>query len=127
MTSTTTPASRRLTTSRRCKPSIWDADMYRASSVLFVTVLALAGSATAGPVMPFAQDRDVRAADRPVQPHDGGLILVQRGGGGGRYAGGANRGGFNSNDFHQNLSNTRNLNGGANRNVNINQNVYANR
>ena len=41
--------------------------MYRASSVLFVTVLALAGSATAGPVMPFAQDRDVRAADRPVQ------------------------------------------------------------
>ena len=105
--------------------------MCRASTVLFVTVLALAGSANAGPVMPFAPDRDVRAAEKPAQSHDGGLILVQRGGraggGGERYAGGANRGGFNSNDFHQNMSNSGNWNAAANRNVNVNanRNVYA--
>ena len=104
---------------------------YTVSALLLATVLACAGSATAAPMVPFVPDHHPRAFDRLGQHDDAGLILVQgrgrggggqrganRGGGGQRAAVGANRGGgFNSNDFHRNMSNTRNVNVNANRNV----------
>ena len=103
---------------------------YTVSALMLATVLAFAGSATAAPVMPFVQEHHPRAFDGPDQSDTGGLILVQnrgRGGGGQRAAGGANRGGgFNSNDFHRNVSDTRNLNASANRNVNVNANRNVN-
>lgn len=109
--------------------------MHTRSTLLFATALAFAGSAMAAPVTPFAPDSILRAIDTAVQSDEFGLILVQnrgRGGGGGRAAGGggqraaasANRGGsnFKSNDFHRDVSNTRNTNVNANRNVNVNAN-----
>src|SRR5215472_1802054 len=74
--------------------------------------------------MPFAPNHVLRSLDTGIQSNEGRLILVQnrqRGSGGQRPAGRANRGGgggFDSNDFHQDVSSTRNLN--ANRNVNVN-------
>ena len=123
-------------TSKRFRISIWGTDM-RGGSTLLAAVLALTGSAMAAPVMPLVSDGVPRTIGSAVQSHDEGLILVQhRGGGGGmhrggggaqrpqRSAGAANRGGFNSRDFHQNVSNSRNF--GANRNTNINANRNVN-
>ncbi len=53
----------------------------------------------------------------------GGGGGAQRGGGGQR---GANRGGFDSNNFHRDASNTRNRNTATNRNVSANSNRNAN-
>jgi hypothetical protein len=106
--------------------------MCRRSTLLVAAALAFAGSALAAPVTPFAPDAASRGAGWAVQPDDGsGLILVQRRGGGARagggtqrYAGTANRGGgFNSNDFHRNVSNTGNFNTNRSANVNANRNV----
>jgi hypothetical protein len=99
--------------------------------VLLAIGLALAGSASAAPVTPFGPDSVSRAIGWANQSDEFGWSLVQyrgRGGGGGQSAANrANRaGGFNSSDFHQNISNTRNLNTGANRNVNVNGNRNVN-
>ena len=94
---------------------------------MLAAILAFAGSAAALPTIPSAPDRDSRADGDSLQSGDAGLILVQnrtRGGGGGggrtqqRSAPAANRGNFQSNDFHRNA-----VNAGANRNVNTNRNV----
>jgi hypothetical protein len=104
--------------------------MCRRTTLLFATTLVLAGSALAAPVTPFAPAAVSRAAGWAVQPYDSGLILVQRRGGGAvgggaqRPAGMANRGGgFNSNDFHRNVSNSSNWNANRGANVNANRNV----
>jgi len=100
--------------------------MVRRSALLLAAVLAFAGSAAALPTIPSAPDRDSRADGDSLQSGDAGLILVQnrtRGGGGGggrtqqRSAPAANRGNFQSNDFHRNA-----VNAGANRNTSVNAN-----
>jgi hypothetical protein len=95
--------------------------------LLFAAGLAFAASASATPVTSFTPDSISRAAGWAAQSGDSGLILVQRRGGGGgahRTAGGANRGGgFNSNDFHRNVSNTGNFNANRGANINANRNV----
>jgi len=122
------------------------------ATLLLATVLAFAGSAIAAPLMPISPNsvsRAIRTAtqsDTAVQPDEAGLILVQNrargggqraggGGGGQRSAGTANRGGnFSTNDFHRdvsnsrntNVSNSRNANVNANRNVNVNANRNVN-
>ena len=110
--------------------------MYRGSALLLAAVLAFAGSAAGLPTTPFAPDRDSRADGDSLQSGDAGLIFVQnrtRGGGQGqqrsagqgqqRAAGAANRGNFQTNDFHRNA-----VNAGANRNTNVtaNRNVTVN-
>jgi hypothetical protein len=109
--------------------------MCKKSAPLFASALAFTGSAVAAPVTPIMLDRGSWTVAGPASSDASGLILVQnrpRGGGAQRYArgggGAANRGGFNSNEFHQNVSNTRNLNATANRNVNVNanRNVHVN-
>ena len=105
----------------------------------FTSILWFAGSAMALPRARFASS-SVSQAVGAAAPHEGsGVILVrnrgrgggQRGGGGGgqRAAGGGNRGNFNSNSFHGDVSNSRNANRNvnSNRNVNRNANVNANR
>ena len=102
--------------------------MCRRSTLLFAVALTFAGSATAAPVTPFAPDPVSRAPGWSALSDDSGLILVQRHGGGGRGGGGrpagrANRGGgFNSHEFHRNVSNTGNFN--ASRNVNVSGGGY---
>ena len=105
-------------------------------TLLMATALAFAGSAMAAPAVPFAPDSVSRAIDTVGQPDESGLILVQnrgRGGGGQRAGGGAQRsaagsrgGSFNSNNFHRDVSNSRNTNVSANRNVNVNTNRNVN-
>jgi hypothetical protein len=105
--------------------------MCRRSTLLFAVALAFAGSAAAAPVTPLAPDPVSRAPGLTVQSDDSGLILVQRRGGGARAGGGVQRsagranrgGGFNSNDFHRNVSNTRNFNANRGANINANRNV----
>jgi len=104
--------------------------MPRTSTLLLAMTLAFVGGVTAAPVTPFVVDRNSRAVDGTVQSDASRLILVQnrtRGGGAQRPAARANRsGGFNSNDFHQNVSNTRNVNAATNRNVTVNSNRNVN-
>ena len=103
----------------------------KSALLLLATALVFAGSAPAAPVMPFAPVAVLRAAGWVVRSDDSGLILVQRRGGGARAgsgvqrsAGRANRGGgFNSNDFHRNVSNTGNFNANRGANINANRNV----
>ena len=108
------------------------------ATLLLATVLAFAGSAIAAPLMPISPNsvsRAIRTAtqsDTAVQPDEAGLILVQNrargggqraggGGGGQRSAGTANRGGnFSTNDFHRDVSNSRNANVSNTRNTNVN-------
>ena len=103
--------------------------MCRRSTLLFAVALTFAGSATAAPVTPFAPDPVSRAPGWSALSDDSGLILVQRHGGGGRGGGGrpagrANRGGgFNSHEFHRNVSNTGNFNASRGANINANRNV----
>ena len=100
------------------------------STLLLATALAFAGSAIAASLTPFAPDSVSRAIETAapyytaVQPEEPELILVQNrgrsgggggqraaGGGGQRSAGTANRGGnFSTNDFHRDVSNSRNVN-----------------
>ena len=124
--------------------------MDRRSALLLAAALATVGSATAVPAMPFIPGHARLAMERPFQSDSGGVILVegrgrggggggQRAGGGGQRAGGggqrsarrANPGGFNSNNFHRDVSNPRTVNTRSNRNVNAaanrNTNVNANR
>ena len=116
--------------------------MDRRSALLLAAALATAGSATAVPAMPFIPGHATPAVERLFQSDSSGVILVEgrgRGGGGGQRAGGggqraagrANPGGFNSNNFHRDVSNPRNVNARSNRNVNAaanrNTNVNANR
>jgi hypothetical protein len=131
MTSTIRPVLRRSRTSRGLKRSIWRTEMCRRSTLLFAVVLAFVGSATAAPVTPFAPALVSPAPGWSAQSGDSGLILVQRRGGGGRAGGGAARsagranrgGGFNSNEFHRNVSNTGNFNASRGANINANRNV----
>jgi len=108
--------------------------MYGKFTLLLAAALAVAGSAAVASAMPFASNPLVRTPQAGVQSEDGGFTLVQnraRGGGGQRGGANAQRpasrpnrgGGFNSNDFHQNVSNTRNSNVNRNVNVNTNRNV----
>lgn len=121
--------------------SIWGGDMYRASAFLSAIALAIAGSAIAAPVVPFPPDHVLQAVENLSHTDHGPLILVQnRARGGGRTAGGGGRaaqrsagggaqrsaaaanrtGSFNSNNFHQSVSNSRNASTTTNRTANVN-------
>ena len=94
--------------------------MYRNPSMLLATLLAFAGGTVAAPVTQFAPDSVSRAIDTVKQADETEVILVQnrgRGGGGGggqraveavasAPAGGSRSGSFNSNNFHQDVSNS---------------------
>jgi hypothetical protein len=111
--------------------------MCRKSTLLLQAVLAVGCGAWAAAAMPYGPDRVLRPPSAGIQSDDEGFIRVQarsRGGGVQRGVAGAQRsapranrnGGFNSNDFHQNVSNTRNLNTSSSRNVNVNTNRNVN-
>jgi hypothetical protein len=92
--------------------------MYRTPSVLLAAGLAFAGAAAAAPAMPFGRDEVSGGLTMAPRDGDSGFLLVQRRGGG-EWRGG---GGFNSGDFHRNVSNTQGYNRNVNRNVNRNYN-----
>jgi hypothetical protein len=112
--------------------------MCKTTILALATAMALASGATAAPVIPIVPKHVAGAVERTVRPGDGALILVQnrtRGGGGQRAggaqragggAGGANRGSFNSSDFHRNASNTQTRNASSSRNTNVNANRNVN-
>ena len=133
------------------KPSIWRSDMYKAFGLLVVAAVrsrgqryGLTGEALVCPTMmcwlsPSPMSRmaaasfSSRTADEVgvvgnAPPADNAPRCGQRAAGGQRAA--ANRGSFNSNDFHGNVSGARNGNvaasrsicASANRNVNVNAN-----
>ena len=132
-TSITRPARRRSRTSKRFKPSIWSTDMGKGSTFIFATMLASAGGADAAPTMPFISTLSMQGIERPAQSGEGGIFLCRAAGGGWRrrsarrwWPARANRGGFDSNNFHRDASNTRNRNTATNRNVSANSNRNAN-
>ncbi len=94
--------------------------------------MALASGAAAAAVITIMPKHVAGAVERAVRPGDDALILVQnrtRGGGTQRAGGGtsgANRGSFNSNDFHGTASNTQTRNASSSRNANVNANRNVN-
>lgn len=110
--------------------------MYRTTTLVLATSMALASGAAAAPVIPIGPKDVAGVVERAVRPDDGAFILVQNrtrgggaqraGGGAQRAGGGANRGSFNSNDFHRTASNTQTRSASANRNVNVNANRNVN-
>src|SRR3954453_5548923 len=123
---------RRCRTSRTCRPSTWGADMDTKCLLVCATLAASAtvGVAAGGPIRPLlGQTPPAVQSGAPLD--EPGIFLVQGGGrGGGPRAGGGARasrgGGFNSNDFHRNVSNTQTRNAAASRNVAANRNVNVN-
>ena len=119
--------------------------MHRRIAALFAAAPAFTGNAVAMQVPPLALGTNHKPESTPSQSVGTDVILVHsracaggRRRAGGRSAGGASRSGataspgsFNGNDFHQNVSSTRNLNANPRRNVNANANrnvtVNANR
>jgi hypothetical protein len=100
--------------------------MFRTITLALAAAMALASGGAAASVITIVPRHVASAVESVVRPSDGAVILVQnrsRGGGGQRAV---NRGSFNSNDFHRNVSNTQTRNVTSNRNVNVNTNRNVN-
>jgi len=104
--------------------------MYTGSTLLIAAAVVFAGNAITVPATAFAPSIVSLAIGAAIQPDGLGVILVQNrrnAGGGQRGAAGGGRGGnFNSNNFHRDVSSSRNTNVNASRNVNVNANRNVN-
>lgn len=98
--------------------------MHANLALVAAAAIALTTNSSAAPIGSANRNTIAQALEIIHKADDAALILIQnRGQGGGRRSGSADRGGnFNSNNFHKDVSGTRNGNVSAQRNANVNAN-----